>query len=67
MLLDEKTVLEIWLNPSFSSTQGSEMDVFAFEQIQGMKASAKPAPKTFLILSSLGCVKFTCKTEAYVS
>ena len=52
---------------SFSSTQGSEMDGFAFEQIQGMKASATPAPKTSLILSSLGCVKFTCKTEAYVS
>ena len=25
------------------------MDGFALEQIQGMKASAKPAPKTFLI------------------
>ena len=34
---------------SFSSTQGSEIDGFALEQIQGMKASAKPAPKTFLI------------------
>ena len=43
------------------------MDGFAFEQIQGMKASARAAPKTSLIPSSLGCVKFTCKTGAYVS
>ena len=43
------------------------MDGFAFEQIQGMKASATPATKTSLILSPLGCVKFTCKTETYVS
>ena len=52
---------------SFSSTQGSEIDGFAFEHVQGMKASATPAPKTSLIRSPLGCVKFTCKTEAYVS
>ena len=66
--LELRVLFELYTKSlSFSSTQGSEMDGFAFEQIQGMKASAKPAPKTFLILSSLGCVKFTCKTEAYVS
>ena len=49
---------------SFSSTQGSEMDRFAFEHIQGLKASATPAPKTSLKLSGpFWCVKFTCNTE----
>ena len=51
---------------SFSSTQGSEIDGCAFEQIQSLKASATPAPITTLILSPFGCVKFTCKTEADV-
>ena len=51
---------------SFSSTQGSEIDGCAFEQIQSFKASATPAPITTLILSPFGCVKFTCKTEADV-
>ena len=52
---------------SFLSTHGSEMDGFAFEQIQGFKASATPAPITTLILSPFWFVKFTNKTEADVS
>ena len=48
--LEHRVIFELCIKLlSFSSTQGSEMDGFAFEQIQGMKASAKPAPKTFLI------------------
>ena len=40
------------------------MDRFAFEHIQGLKASATPAPKTSLKLSGpFWCVKFTCNTE----
>ena len=39
------------------------MDGFAFEHIQGLKASATPALKTSLVLSPFWCVKFTCKTE----
>ena len=66
--LEHGVILELCIKLlSFSSTQGSEMDGFAFEQIQSLKASATPAPKSSLILSPFGCVKFTCKTEADVS
>ena len=51
---------------SFSSTQGSKIAGFSFEQIRVFKAFATPAPITTLILSPFGCVKFTCKTEADV-
>ena len=40
----------------FPSTQGSEIEGFAFEQIQGFKAPETPAPITTLILSPFGCV-----------
>ena len=54
------------LYTKFSSTQGSGIDGFAFEQIQNFKASATPAAITILMLSPFGCLKFTCKTEADV-
>ena len=67
VVVEHKVIFKLYTKLlSFSSIQGSEIDVFAFEHIQGFKASAKPAPITTLILSPSGCVKFTCKIESEV-
>ena len=68
LVLEHGVIFELYTKLlSFLSTQGSEMDGFAFEQIQGFQASATPAPITTLILSPFGFAKFTCKTEADIS